>query len=421
MTSDPDDNHARDPEKHRIDEDTVRAKNWRRWGPYLAERQWGTVREDYSRDGNCWAYLPHDHARSRAYRWGEDGLFGITDRECRLCFALALWNGRDPILKERLFGLGNGEGNHGEDVKELYYYLDATPTSSYLKGLYKYPQREFPYAHLVAENQRIGVGAPELDLQDTGAFDESRYFDVTVEYAKAGVDDVLVRITCANRGPDAAPLHVLPTLWQRNTWAWGRAGEGQWPPGRIAQLDATTIGAQHATLGHYRLACDTLGGQPPRLLFTNNETNAQRLFGAPNATPFVKDAFHGRVIAGDERLVNPEGFGTKAAAWYQATVPAGAEIVIRLRLCAETTRVEVAPFDATFDAVFTARKTEADRYHAARRDAPLTAAERQIVRQADAGLLWSRQFYHYVVEQWLDGDPATPAPPAERRNGPNRA
>ena len=275
-----------DPERRRLAEDADREKNWNRWGPYLAERQWGTVREDYSADGNCWGYFPHDHARSRAYRWGEDGLLGITDRECRVCFATALWNGRDPILKERPFGLTGTEGNHGEDVKELYYYLDATPTASYLKALYKYPQRRFPYDALVAENRKRGRSEREFELEDTGAFDDGRYFDVFVEYAKAGPEDILIRLTCANRGPDAATLHVLPTLWQRNTWAWGRKGEGYWEQGRIEQAGGE-LHALHPSLGRYRFACEPVDGQPPRFLFTDNETNAERLFGAPNRSRFV--------------------------------------------------------------------------------------------------------------------------------------
>ena len=272
-----------DAERRRLDEQERRERNWTRWGPYLSERQWGTVREDYSSGGDCWRYLPHDHARSRAYRWGEDGLLGITDRECRVCFALALWNGKDPILKERLFGLTGPEGNHGEDVKELYYYLDATPTSSYLKALYKYPQDEFPYQRLVQENRRRGRDQPEFEIEDTGIFDLGRYFDVFVEYAKADPDDILVRITCANRGSTRANLHLLPTLWLRNTWAWGRSGEGYWPKGRITRAAGDALVVDHPSLGRWRLACEPVEGASPRFLFTENETNAERLFGARNA------------------------------------------------------------------------------------------------------------------------------------------
>jgi hypothetical protein len=405
-------------EAERLAADEQREINWTRWGPYLAERQWGTVREDYSASGNPWEYFPHDHARSRAYRWGEDGLLGITDRECRLCFALALWNGKDPILKERLFGLTGPEGNHGEDVKELYYYLDATPTASYLKALYKYPQGPFPYARLLEESRRRGRDEPEFELEDTGIFDGERYFDVFVEYAKAAPDDILVRVTCENRGPEPSELHLLPTLWQRNTWSWGRTGEGYWPRGRITQQAEGLLVADHPSLGRWRLACEPVDGHGPRLLFTENETNAERLFAAPNGSRFVKDAFHRRVVGGETGAVNPEGFGSKAAAWYRLTIPAGGEAVIRLRLTAE--ELSATPFGPGFEETFALRRAEADAFHAARRDAPLTPEERRIVRQADAGLLWSRKFYGYVVEQWLDGDPAQPPPAPGRRAGPNR-
>src|SRR5581483_6333159 len=275
-----------DPESRRLERDARRAENWKRWGPYLAERQWGTVREDYSADGTVWDYLPHDHARSRAYRWGEDGIAGISDRHQFICFALALWNGRDPILKERLFGLTGPEGNHGEDVKECYFYLDATPTHSYLKALYKYPQREFPYARLVEETRRRDKTDGELELVDTGVFDGDRYFDVTVEYAKAAPDDIAIRVTIANRGPDAATLHVLPTLWFRNTWAWGRTGEGYWPKPTLGRAADGTIIAEHASVGRFRLSADAGG----TALFTDNETNVARVFGAPSAPSYVKDA-----------------------------------------------------------------------------------------------------------------------------------
>jgi len=419
VTPDPD-HPPHDAEQRRLDEDERREKNWTRWGPYLSERQWGTVREDYSEGGTCWDYLPHDHARSRAYRWGEDGLLGLTDRECRMCFALALWNGKDPILKERLFGLTGPEGNHGEDVKELYYFLDGTPTSSYLKALYKYPQAEFPYGRLVADNRARGKHDPELELEDTGVFDGGRYFDVFAEYAKAGPDDILIRITCANRGPEPAALHVLPSLWLRNTWVWGRTGEGYWPEGRIVRAGDRAIRADHASLGWYRLVCDDAAGVAPRLLFTGNETNVARLWGQANPRPYVKDAFHRLVVDGEAGAVNPEDEGTKAAAWYALEVPAGGEVVLRLRLHREVDAPD-APFGAGFDAIFERRRVEADHYHANRRDAPLDPAERNVVRQADAGLLWSRQFYHYVVEHWLEGDPGQPPPPPGRAGVRNRA
>jgi hypothetical protein len=401
-----------DAERERLADDVRRVHNWRRWGPYLAERQWGTVREDYSATGECWSYLPHDHARSRAYRWGEDGLLGICDRECRVCFALALWNGRDPILKERLFGVTGPEGNHGEDCKELYYYLDATPTASYLKALYKYPHEAYPYDQLVVENRRRGRDDRELEIEDTGAFDRG-YWDVTAEYAKAGTDDVLIRITVVNRG-EAARLHVLPTVWLRNTWAWGRTGEGYDARGAIEHVGGASVRITQPTLGHLRLDADG----SPELLFTDNETNSERLWGAPGASAFTKDAFHRRVIDGDAAAVNPALDGTKCAAWYVLDVPAGGTHTLRLRLT-ELGAASAQPFD-DFDAVFARRIAEADHYHRTVRDAPMTDEERRIVRQADAGLVWSRQFYHYIVEHWLEGDPGQPPPPRERRAGRNR-
>jgi hypothetical protein len=406
-------------ERRRLDEEERRERNWTRWGPYLAARQWGTVREDYSPDGSSWGYFPHDQARGRAYRWGEDGLLGITDRECRACFALALWNGKDPILKERLFGLTGPEGNHGEDVKELYYYLDATPTASYLKALYKYPQDEFPYLRLAEENRRRGRDQPEFELEDTGIFDHDRYFDVFVEYAKAAPEDILIRVTCANRGAAPATLHLLPTLWLRNTWAWGRSGEGYWPKGRVARAADGLVLAEHPDLGRLRLACEPAAGVSPRLLFTDNETNAERLFGARNASRYVKDAFHRLLVHGEEAAVNPEGTGTKAAAWYQLTIPGGAQATVRLRLTADGV-ASGDTFGPEFDEGMAGRIREADEFFAAYRDSPLTAEERRIVRQADAGILWSRQYYGYVVKQWLDGDPAQPPPPSTRRAGRNR-
>ena len=407
------------PEMQRLDEDAARTKNWKRWGPYLSERQWGTVREDYSPDGTCWDYFPHDHARSRAYRWGEDGLLGITDRECRLCFSLALWNGRDPILKERLFGLTGPEGNHGEDVKESYFYLDSTPTHSYMKALYKYPHAEFPYARLVEENHRRGKGDPEFELRDSGVFDENRYFDVQVEYAKAGTEDLLARFTVTNRGPEAATLHLVPTLWFRNTWSWGRTSEGYWPKPEIRRLDDSTMAAKHATLGEYRLFAGAGPfGRKPAMLFTENETNTQRLFDAANATPFVKDAFHEYIVHGRSVAVNPQRVGTKAGLYYRVELAAGEEVVVRLRLAAaaaDPTRA-IGP---EFDAVFAQRIAEADEFYAARMPAGATDDEKRVVRQGYAGLLWSKQFYDYIVEQWLEGDPSQPAPAESRRNGRN--
>jgi hypothetical protein len=404
-----------DAEAKRLEEDARRVKNWKRWGPYLSERQWGTVREDYSADGNLWGYFPHEHARSRVYRWGEDGLLGICDRECRLCFALALWNGRDPILKERLFGLTNPEGNHGEDVKESYFYLDATPTSSYLKALYKYPQAAFPYDRLREENRRRGRAEPEFELPETGVFDGGRYFDVFAEYAKAGPDDVLIRLTVANRGPEAARLHLLPVLWFRNTWSWGTHDEeGHWPRPRLWQAGAGVIVAEHATLGRFRLAVELApDGRPPPLLFTENETNFHHLFGTPNAGPYAKDAFHDYVIHGRTDAVNPDGSGTKAAALILLDIPAGGEQVVQLRLWAVEEPPE-QPLGPAFRRIFEERQREADSFYAVRVPQNLAAAEKNVVRQAYAGLLWSRQFYHYVVPDWLRGDPAQPPPPEAR-------
>src|SRR5437588_5843112 len=300
---------ALDPETERLAEDSNRIANWKRWGPYLSERQWGTVREDYSADGDCWNYFPHDHARSRAYRWGEDGLLGITDRECRLCFALALWNGKDPFLKERLFGLTGPQGNHGEDVKEYYFYLDSTPTHSYMKALYKYPQAEFPYTRLVEENRRRGLSATEFELIDSGAFDNDRYFDVFAEYAKADENDILIRLTIANRGPEKATLHLLPTLWFRNTWSWGEIPEECTTKPSIRLERDGLVRAQHEELGEYELAYE--GDATP--LFTDNETNTARLFGHVNGTAFSKDAFHERIIHGRNDATNPANTGTKFA------------------------------------------------------------------------------------------------------------
>ncbi len=403
-------------EATRLAEDERRVANWKRWGPYLAERQWGTVREDYSEYGSVWDYLPHDHARSRAYRWGEDGLLGICDRQGRLCFALALWNERDPILKERLFGLTGPEGNHGEDVKEAYFYLESTPTHSYLKALYKYPQREFPYEWLVRENRSRGKTDPEFELVDTGVFDDDRYFDVVAEYAKAGPEDIGIRITVANRGPAPATLHLLPTLWFRNTWSWGREGEGYAGKPRLRRGDAAIL-AEHPELGEYALHAEGLdhpGG--PTMLFTENETNVARLFGAANAQPFVKDAFHRAVIQGEQSAVNPAEEGTKAALHYVLRVPAGEERVIRLRLAA---RGAARHGTGALDRIFEDRIRETEEFYRERLPEAATADERRVLRQGYAGLLWSKQFYHYVVRDWLEGDPAQPGAPASRREGRN--
>jgi len=408
-------------EEGRLDEDRRREKNWKRWGPYLAERQWGTVREDYSASGECWTYFPHDHARSRAYRWGEDGLLGICDREGRLCFGLALWNGKDAILKERLFGLTGPEGNHGEDVKEIYYYLDSTPTHSYMKALYRYPLGEYPYARLVEENRRRGHGDFEYELADTGVFDHDRYADVFAEYAKASPDDILIKITVANRSAQPASVHVLPTLWFRNTWSWGRTGEGQWPRPTLRREADGVVLAEHDTLGRYRLAAAPgPDGAMPDLLFTENETNAKRLYGASNSTPYVKDALHEYVIHGRSDAVNPAGVGTKMAVHYLLELPAGSKATLCLRLSAEAARPS-QPFGSGFGWTLGERLREADAFYASRLPEGMTAEERNVARQGYAGLLWSKQFFHYAVADWLEGDPAQPAPPAERQRGRNHA
>ncbi len=413
---------APNAEQKRLREDARREQNWKRWGPYLAERQWGTVREDYSPAGSCWDYFPHDHARSRAYRWGEDGLLGITDRECRLAFALALWNGRDPILKERLFGLAGPEGNHGEDVKECYFYLDSTPTHSYMKALYKYPQAEFPYARLVEENRRRGKNQPELELLDTGVFADDRYFDVFAEYAKNSPGDLLIRITVANRSPDGAALHLLPTLWFRNTWSWGCTHEGCTIKPRLQQGGDSAVQASHVTLGRYQfLIGPGPGGRPPELLFTENETNQKRLFNVENSGPYVKDAFHEYLIGGRKDAVNPDGVGTKAAAHYRLEVPAGGEATVCLRLVAgEEAPKKASAFGRSFDQVFSERVREADEFYEGLGPPGEGAEERRVQRQAYAGLLWSKQFFHYVVKDWLEGDPEQPPPPSERKRGRNR-
>ena len=426
-------------EDKRLEESRLRKVHWKRWGPYLSERQWSTVREDYSADGAAWEYFPHDHARSRAYRWGEDGIAGISDRHQLICFALALWNGRDPILKERLFGLTGNEGNHGEDVKEYYFYLDNTPTHTYMKYLYKYPHTEFPYAQLVEENRRRGRDAPEFELLDTGVFRENRYFDVFVEYAKATSEDMLIRITAHNRGPATATLHLLPTVWFRNTWSWGRDNtrpllqRAPWAGG----VDVVEV--EHPAYGKRWLVC----ADARQLLFTENESNSERLWGVPNRTPYVKDGINEFIVRGKKTAVNPEGRGTKVAAHYPAQVGPGLSTTIRLRLTDrspfgesdgmtagvttlhETDRGTAIPrltdFGEGFDAVFGARQAEADEFYASRAPKGLSEDARNVQRQAFAGMLWSKQFYHLDVRAWLEGDPAGPLPPESRKNGRNKA
>jgi hypothetical protein len=396
------------PEQQRLDEIQAAGKPWRRWGTYLSERQWGTVREDYSADGHAWDYLPHDHARSRAYRWGEDGIGGFSDDRQLMCLSVALWNGKDPILKERLFGLTNAQGNHGEDVKELYYYLDATPTCSYARMLYKYSHGEYPYQRLIDENARRGRHDPEFELIDTGLFEGDRYFDVEIEYAKADVEDVLLRVTVHNRGPEPAPLQVLPQVWFRNTWSWSSnaarpslAADG---PGRAV--------ASHPELGVYRVHFESAS----QLLFCDNETNVGRLFGVRTATGFFKDAFDEFVVHGRKAAVNPARRGTKAAGLYVLDVPAQGHVAIRVRL--QGGSASATPF-ADFDAVITARRQEADRFYAALQQGIADAEARHVQRQALAGMLWNKQYYHYNVALWLDGDPTQPPPPPPRRHGRN--
>lgn len=402
-------------EERRLAEDASRQRNWRRWGTYLPERQWGTPREDYSADGDVWRSFPFDDAHLRAYRWGEDGLLGWCDRECRLCFAVALWNGRDDRLKERLFGLTNHEGNHGEDVKERYYYLDAAPTYTYCRGLYQYPQAAFPYRRLREENGRRGRDAPEFEIEDTGVFDGGRFFDVCIEYAKADPDDLFFRLTILNRGPEPAPLHILPTVWFRNTWIWGCEHEGCTLKPHMARSAAGGLSLHHETLGDlaFDMLEDSAAGDPC-WLFTENESNAGRLWGVSGYTRFTKDAFHARVVEGRADAVNPRHVGTKAAAWYERLIPPGQPVVLRARL-RPVTRAGAAR-DATFtsagfDAVMAQRRAETDAYYEPRLSTVADPEARRVVRQAWAGLLWSAQFYHYSVRDWLHGDRAIAVPP----------
>jgi len=391
-------------EKVRIIEAQRREQHWRRWGPYLAERAWGTVREDYSPDGAAWEYLPFEHAHLRAFRWGEDGIAGICDNHQRLCFALAFWNGRDQILKERLFGLSGLQGNHGEDVKECYYYLDSTPTHSYMKCLYKYPQDEFPYRALLDVNRGRTRKDPEFELIDTGVFDQDRYFDIFTEYAKADPDDILIRVTVVNRSSQPATLHLLPTLWFRNTWSW-KPGV----PKPTLRRSGDGIHAEEPTLGSFEL---TLDGQPP-LLFTENETDTRALWNWGDPGAFVKDAFHRYVIHGDKSAVNPAETGTKACAWYRLELAPGESRTVRMRL---TGSAEASRLIHDIDGLFAERIQEADEFYSF---APptLSADAKSVQRQAFAGLLWSKQFYHFVVETWLKGDAGQPPPPASRLNG----
>jgi hypothetical protein len=394
------------PEGERLEEADARRQPWRNWGPYVSERQWGTVREDYSAAGDAWNYLPHDHARSRAYRWGEDGIGGFCDARQRLCLAVALWNGKDPILKERMFGLSNREGNHGEDVKELYYYLDAVPTYSYARMLYKYPQAAFPYDLLVQENARRDRRQPEFEIIDTGIFDADRYFDVDIEYAKAGADDILLRLTISNRGPDEAAIHVLPQVWFRNTWSW--VTDGTKP---ALERSGDDVVVSHETLGAHVIHFDG----PDEIKFCENETNVAKLFGSEATGLFCKDGFHEYLVAGRKDAVGSHR-GTKAAGIYRRTIAAGDSITIRVRLSPGLPKP--APF-ADFEQIFGLRKSEADAFYAGLQAKVQDEDLRRIQRQAFAGILWSKQYFYYDVTEWLDGDPAEPKPPRARLTGRN--
>jgi hypothetical protein len=412
-----------DPERQRVAgfgrlEDGLRdASPWYRWGPYLSERQWGTVREDYSEGGTAWEYFAHDHARSRAYRWGEDGLAGLSDVEQRLCVALALWNGRDPILKERIFGLTGTQGNHGEDAKEYWWFVDAVPSHTWARWRYHYPQGAFPYDELVRENGRRGKGEPEYELLDTGAFDDDRYWVVEVDHAKADPDDILIRVRVTNAGPDADTIHLLPTAWFRNTWSWEPDAER--PSMRAG--DGAEILIDHPFLG----GLEFLGGpgpegEDPKALFCENETNDERIFGAPSATPYPKDGINDHVVSGAD-TVDPGATGTKAALWYRVTIDPGATAEIRLRLRPAGTKPKkrANALGLRFDEVMRARATEADAFYAALAPSDASADEAHVMRRAFAGMLWSKQLYAYDVGRWLDGDPTQPPPPAARANGRN--
>ena len=394
-----------DAEKLRLQQHYTNQSNWLKWGPYVSERQWGTVREDYSADGNAWSYITHDMARSKAYRWGEEGIAGVSDDKQLLCMSLALWNGKDPILKERLFGLTNSEGNHGEDVKELYYYLDSTPTHSYLKMLYKYPQQAYPYDQLVQENQRRSKHEPEFELLDTGIFDHDEYFDVFTEYAKNAEEDLLIQYTIHNRSGAEASLHVLPQIWFRNTWFDGSAKP------YILYEGNNTLLLHHKQLGEYYCYADGIA----EVIFTNNDTNEQRLYNSANYTPYVKDAFNNLVVNNDAGAVNPNHEGTKAAFWYQVTVPAKGSVVVRLRL---SKGKRFKPFD-DFDSTLKLRQTEAHNFYDGLHSSTSTNDEKLVQRQAWAGMLWSKQYYNYNIKRWLDGDPHEPTPPNKRKDGRN--
>src|SRR6184192_883021 len=414
-------------EQLRLAENKPHPEPWHFWGPYLAERAWGTVREDYSANGDAWNYFPHDHARSRAYRWNEDGIGGISDYKGRLCLAFAFWNERDPFLKERIFGVSGPEGNHGEDVKELYWYVDSTPSHSFMRMVYRYPQSRFPYEELVAQSGARSKMEGEFEIWNTTALAENRYFDVEIEYAKADPHDILIRVSAKNCGPESAPLHLLPTIWFRNTWSWDRSQPKPTLRKTADDGHVATITASHPALGDYDLFCDSVDD----LFFTENESNSERLWGIPNATPFVKDSINDRIVGGKVDHVNSAGFGTKAAAYYKFNIPAKETTSIQLRLTwagdppspgygAASKKKSDEPF-ADFEEIFTKRRAEADEFYGEIAPSSLTAEQRAVQRQAFAGLLWTKQFYHYIVDQWLDGDPDQPPPPDERKHGRNSA
>lgn len=406
-------------ERQRLAASDRREANWQRWGPYLAERQWGTVREDYSADGEAWTYFPHDHARSRTYRWGEDGLLGWTDRQCRLCFAPALWNGVDPILKERLFGLSAPEGNHGEDVKELYYYLEATPTASYARGLYKYPQCPFPYAELVRENAARSLHDREYEITDTSAFAQQRYFDLEVIYAKATPNDCLIQLNVRNCGPDPATVHLLPQLWFRNTWIWSCTHEGCTLPPRIEQSAPGAWKLCHESLFAWHFLADPANADAlPEALFTDNETNSELLYGSPAPTPYTKDAFHRLLVDGDKTAVNPALRGTKAALHYKLELAPGEQRCLRFRLHSSDETPD-EPFGTPFSKLLELRQKECDDFYNELIPGHANTEHTTIMRQAWAGMIWSRQFYHYSVNDWLTGDPGLPPPDPARENGRN--
>ena len=398
MSERPTINRGATAEHARLQESRDAGTPWRTWGPYLSERQWGTVREDYSENGDAWAYFTHDQARSRAYRWGEDGIAGFSDDKQRLCFALALWNGKDPIIKERMFGLTNSEGNHGEDVKEYYYYLDSTPTHSYMKMLYKYPQNEFPYGDLVETNARRSRTEPEYELIDTGVFDQDRYFDVFVEYAKETPTDILIQISVCNRGPDPAPVHVLPTLWFRDVWSWQPETPKPSLRAVVTKNGVTGVVASEAELGDYFLYCEG----KPALLFTENETNNQRIFGTTNAEPYVKDGINDFIVTGRRDAVNPRLEGTKAAAYRQLDVGPGETAVVRLRLTKTGPDSIGDPFDGRFSQTLERRRREADEFYRAVTPAHVSEDAANVMRQALAGMLWSKQYYFFDLAKWLE-------------------